>query len=556
MSNELHVLFSGSMPSRHAIQTCLRELELPVRLGARSGELASHVGFLPVALARLESGVEWDAVAGSGAIKGYEKACGDLDIACRIDLRWGGDVGEAAVAAALASALAHCRQAIVWDDATDTALSSVEILEQARACLSEFQRQQAAATTGTSPPALRRLLAPLLSSRRDLGQQGRYLTAAPFRHLLRGAFLDRTSSPDTLQLYRFLSPLWAAHRSLGHEGSLHDGTFRTRYPECTDILFDTLRTEVFSRLGPIRSLTHYAERVCCQPSSDGTIAFLLAGERERAIAHVDRWARGEPLRMHQDWLDRQRSLLDRDTALLCRDFHDREAAAVAKMKFARCWNPSPFPVEVSPARRSKLCDEPEFAIEPWPRPPSDLLSSPPGKIGETIFGQRWLFREGQPLLLSRVERQQALALYVEGEQTIAVTRLSGESYVVLRTDAYRIRSETGEFLEPPVLSASGHCLVYGPGRCIEFTFRGIRPAISMLVVAKPNRCGRRWHCNFLADTGEVIIFDDCVGPRGVRHPLQPQAAALLAVQDFGPDAGPVLADHVMRLLIAAGYREV
>ena len=130
MAVELHVLFSGKLPSKAALTRAMKELGFPVSIPAGGGALEKHSGFLPMKLRGQRSGVEF-AVRNDRA--DIEEIAGE-DFGARFErcasFRWGGDEGEMLCALCTAAALAKLVDGVVLDE--EGSLSVEQAIEQAR----------------------------------------------------------------------------------------------------------------------------------------------------------------------------------------------------------------------------------------------------------------------------------------------------------------------------------------------------------------------------------------------------------------------------------------
>jgi hypothetical protein len=78
-----------------------------------------------------------------------------------------------------------------------------------------YDWQGPTATYGSNP-----FFKPLLELRSDLVLVGRMLLVRPVRHLLRGAYFDRTSDKYRLRVYQFVHPLCCYQSPYAYGGEL------------------------------------------------------------------------------------------------------------------------------------------------------------------------------------------------------------------------------------------------------------------------------------------------------------------------------------------------
>lgn len=88
----------------------------------------------------------------------------------------------------VAASFAAITSGLVFDETEDKVLSLDEAIEIAKLHCRAIEKD----TPGTRPADIKRYLKPLLDERDDLALIGRALLIRPVRHILRGAFLDRT----------------------------------------------------------------------------------------------------------------------------------------------------------------------------------------------------------------------------------------------------------------------------------------------------------------------------------------------------------------------------
>lgn len=132
MSMELHMSFSGAMPSARALDAALSRLGLPYRLADPAVTLETWSGYLPFLGDGGPVGVELDIFDGADAVRdavGPEAPPGADRVA---SFRWGGDLDEMAVAFAAAAALASLVNGVVFEP-EGTQLSVEDAVRSSRA---------------------------------------------------------------------------------------------------------------------------------------------------------------------------------------------------------------------------------------------------------------------------------------------------------------------------------------------------------------------------------------------------------------------------------------
>jgi hypothetical protein len=205
MSTETHVFFRGKLPSKAAVSRAMKELGLPFSITPATGSLEAQAGFMPMKLRGEETGVEFSVYGDHAAVEEFADAGVDTSFERRASLRWGGDFQEAVAGMSVAAALAKLVDGVVFDEAEDRLLSVDDAIAVARQNLQTLLKPEDRKRPGTRPADLKRYLKPLLKQRNDLALVGRLLIIRPVRHLLRGAFFDRTGDKYRFETYSKLS---------------------------------------------------------------------------------------------------------------------------------------------------------------------------------------------------------------------------------------------------------------------------------------------------------------------------------------------------------------
>lgn len=352
MAMEIHVFFHGKLPTKAALGRTMKELGFPLSVKPATGSLEGHSGYMPMRLNREETGVEFAIFERRSVIDeaGFEDVDPSLD---RIgSFRWGGDEDEMLAAMCGAAALAKLTNGIVFDEAGDQMLSTDQAVTMAKQHLDAVAQKQTKRPGGTRPADIKRYLKPLLELRPDLVLIDRMLIIRPVRHLLRGAFFDRTSDRDTFRIYRFFKPLYGNPRGTGYGDFIHGWAWNTTGCYFRPFLFDCLAEEMFKSVGKMTTLAALAEELRAEElrTSKGFItqcvtALVLSGQKESAAEYLDEWER----RVNA-W-DKERALLGRDIGDICAEFHAKEAETAKALKLGDMWEPAPFDVELPDSER-------------------------------------------------------------------------------------------------------------------------------------------------------------------------------------------------------------
>ena len=176
---------------------------------------------------------------------------------------------------------------MILDEAEGRVVSIDEAIATATALLEA--RPPDTPRLGTRPADLKRYLKSLLKMRPDLVLVGRMLIIRPVRHILRGAFLDRSGDKYSMTLWRYLKPLYDGPEGLGYGNRIHQSLWYVYEPYFQPLLLDVLREDVFSDLGQLTSMADLARYPSERYESHGPpiVELVLAGEREHATALVD-----------------------------------------------------------------------------------------------------------------------------------------------------------------------------------------------------------------------------------------------------------------------------
>jgi hypothetical protein len=370
MAMELHVFFSGELPSKAALARAMKELGFPLALTSTAGSLEQQKGFMPMRLKREKTGVEFDVFNGRDNI---EEIANGRDIDASFNrtgsLRWGGSESEMLCALCAAAALAQLTNGVVLGEDDESPLSPDEAIGVARQHLEATKPKDK--EPGTRPSDIKRYLKPLLKQRADLVLMGRLLVIRPVRHLLRGALFDRTSDKYTFRIWWYVQALYDPYSSIGYGDYISTRTCAVWQPRFEPLLMDALANDVFARAGQITTLGDFADALANSTRLvDFTYArvkaLVLAGERDLAVDCVRERPKRDPDNDYwRSWAEEQRKFLARDIKDVCVECHAQEAETVKAMKLEALWEPSPFPVELPAHERAEKSAEPDFPMTPW-----------------------------------------------------------------------------------------------------------------------------------------------------------------------------------------------
>jgi len=434
MSMETHVFFRGPLPRKSALRRVMRELGFPFTLVPDTGPLEGQSGFMPMRLRGEDTGVEFDVFEGREAIDEFSVDGIDPAFDRCANFRWGGDETEMLAGLCAAAALAKLVDGVVFDEAEDRLLTVDEAVAVAQKNLAALRRPEEPKHPGTRPADIKRYLKPLLKLRPDLVLCGRHLLVRPVRHVMRGAFFDRTIDKYEFRLFRFINPLFGDADG-GFGGSVYDMAWKVWQPYFLPLLLDTLAEDIFEHVGPVTSLSGLADWMSTHKHHHTALirTLILTGDRDRAIALVDDVEREEAASPHGNsaWIENQRALLARNVESICEEAHRDEAASAKVLKLGNAWEPSPFPVELPVAKRRSV-DEPAFATAPWPAKTAGLVIEPPSEHGEVRFAEKWLTRDGHNVLLAPLTREQAGRKHANREEYILFVRLAADQTLFLQ----------------------------------------------------------------------------------------------------------------------------
>jgi hypothetical protein len=429
MAIEMHVFFRGKLPTKAALAKTMRELGFPFSIKPPTGSLERQSGFMPMTLRGEETGIEFDVFDGRAAVEELAPKGLDVGFNRSANFRWGGDEQEMLAGVCAAAALAKLTEGVVFDEMEGRLLSVEEAIEAAGQ-LRRHLKPDDVKRPGTRPADIKRYLKPLLQQRSDLLLSGRLLIIRPVRHVLRGAFLDRTTDKYEFRVWSYIKPLYTDPRGLGFGSYFHPS--RVWEPHFEPELLDALAHDVFDYVGRLTSLTDVADHLGAtdEHHTDRVMALALAGEPERAAAYMDEME-GRRRPYWEQWAREQRGFLARDVASLCEEYRARETETVKALKLGDAWTPSPFPAELRPDQRSAPPGEAAFVTTPWVKTPDWLIGAAPDRAGEVRFARKLITRGGRHLLQIPLTEGEAKPLH-RREDYVLATRLNDGSFVVLQ----------------------------------------------------------------------------------------------------------------------------
>jgi hypothetical protein len=426
MSIEMYVFFRGKLPSKTALTRAMKELGFPFTIKPATGSLDQQHGYMPMLLRRDETGVGFDVYDDPSEIAEFADEGVDPSLDRMASFRWAGDRQEMVAGMCCAAALAKLVNGVVFD-AEECKLRSVnEAIAFAKSHLDAITQPEEARRPGTRPADIKRYLKPLLKLRPDLALVGRHLLIRPVRHLLRGAFLDRTGDKYEFRIYRFISPLYEPPGYVRQGDEIHRGKWKVYEPYFEPLLLDSLAEDVLEDLGRIRAM----------PETEGIdryTALVLWGQIDQATEFIN-----EVEQTRSDsascpsWVEKQRWVLANGIPALCEEHHKKELETAKAMKLGDIWEPSPFPVELSGPDRESKVNEPLFVTKPWVSLPPNLWQEMPESPGEVRFAMFILDRGGRKILWMPLTAEEAGARHQGHQNYVLAARLTNGALVCLR----------------------------------------------------------------------------------------------------------------------------
>jgi hypothetical protein len=225
------------------------------------------------------------------------------------------------------------------------------------------------------------------------------------------------------------------------------------------------------------------------------------------------------------------------------------------------WEPSPFPVELPTAERSKAA-EPPFSTARWPVRPRWLWQELPQVPGEVRYAKKWLRRDDDPLLLVALTAQQAEERHREHENYVLAVRLVDGSLLIIdymsgrdRNGPLRAHSDTPRYWSLNIVlcgasrwshtSASSH---FGDPGQVEIT---------SMTVHQARTSDPLWSCH-LDRARTTKRVHDHRGPTTIQSEIPLTADERSLCNFHMPAFGRhmVFLERLHALLRAAGYGDV
>jgi hypothetical protein len=518
MAMEIHVLFRGKLPSKAALQSALRELGFPFSIKPATGSLERQDGFMPMLLAREETGAEFDVFEGRAAVE----EIGGKDVDARFDrvanFRWGGDMRECASAVCGAAALAKLVDGVVLEEEEGKLLSVDEAIEIARQVFSKVPKRSTP-TARPRRPDLTCVLKPLLDKRSDLVLLEDRLAITPVRHLLRGATIRWSPKSASWNVYRFVQPLF-------QETGIFSGeivfTVWGGDPDAQAMLLDGLAGDVFPAVGRIASLDDLLDAMRAEQFGPKflRVTMLLTGGNEQAREYVTKCEQENQLPGQSGgtllWLAGER---EKGFA----EYHEREAEAARRFKIESIWKPSPFPAEETENGRGTSASDPSFALTPWPEYSTSWRHDPPTEPGATCFADSWLTRGSRPFLKTPLPRDEAERRHRNYDPYFLAARLPEGPLMIFSifVAGGAVRRSDGSIDEgqPMPLKTYGITVYGSRGRVLgsqfheEFDQRGILRMQNINIRQHDGSGGYIWYSHINVAEGYKIIHDY----RGNQH---------------------------------------
>ena len=434
MAEETHVLFRGKLPGKAALSRAMKELGFPFAIAPATGPLEGHGGYLPMKLRCEETGVEFDIFEGRDAVEELAGKGADARFERSANFRWGGDENEMLAGLCGAAALAKLVDGVVVGAMDGKLLSVEQATELARQTLQSVTPppdNRRHKLPGTRPADIRRYLKSLLNERDDLVLVGRHLFIRPIRHLMRGAFFHRTSDKFGFGVFRMVKPLYQPPDWIDYESGGVGGDWRVWQPHFQPLLIKQLAEDAFARVGKITTLDDFAEHLSKNKSRsyahseqlERITALQLAGRADRAAAYVEQLERNLKADGDRDYIRAYWKRVSNVSAL-CERLRAKEAETAKAMKLKHIWEPSPFPVELPAAERTRVA-EPEFPALPWVAvalsPP--LMLPPPEHPGEVRFAKSLTEDDGKLMLIAPLTLTEAEERHREYEEYLLAARL-------------------------------------------------------------------------------------------------------------------------------------
>ena len=363
---EMHVLFRGKLPSKTALTRTMKELGFPFSITPPAGSLQQRTGYMPMQFRRDESGVEFDVFEGRTDVEdvaGEHASSIDASFDRSANFRWGGNETEMLAGMCAAAALAKLVNGVVIDKSEGLLLSVNSAIDLARKQVDAIAKPQDE-RPGTRPADIKRYLKPLLKLRSDLVLVDRLLVVRPIRHLVRSAYLGRTSDKYSFRIWCHIKPLHEGPDGVGHGDYFGVANCSVWQSHFVPLLMDALSEDIFRQVGSMTTLADLAQfNKETGFREDRVTTLVLAGKLKPAADYVERIQRNDAIEdyakasVKTHW-DR----VSQDVKSLCNECHAKEAETVKALKLEHIWEPSPFRsscrLQNGPAAQPSRCFRP------------------------------------------------------------------------------------------------------------------------------------------------------------------------------------------------------
>jgi hypothetical protein len=563
MSMEVNVFFSGKLPSTASLTRCFKELGFPLTFPRGTGALEKHgSGYLPMRFRGEESGIEFYTHDSREELEEDFEIDIDPRFTRSANFRWSSDANECVVAFCFAGALATLVSGAVLDVDGETILTAEETIARARKDLKDTvppPKQRAA-----RPADIRHYLKPLLEQRGDLVLVGRMLLVRPVRHLLRGAFFDRTSDRYELRIWRYIVPLYKANPDrLGYGNDDHPPPYAVWQPHFVPLMMDTLAKQVFARFDTISSLSDFAAQQSGKRRSfeAGLTSLFLSGASEQADEYLARLSpEARSNKDVQSILLRVRERFLREPKQAVAEFHAKEAAAVKALKLEHVWDPAPFAMEVPADERAFKTNEPVFVSTPWPSRPAWLWQEIPREPGEVRYAKDLTYRDDNVQLLVALTPVEADERHRMRETYVLAARLPDGLLALVRYSTLYDRNSPDDrkkVRDEPDISISLYGQAHVAHTHIWSSERTTGACHITRFDVRDRATSREWRCLIDLEENTKTVWDDRSGERIYAESAPTEAereAAVCPIPMFGEYMEVV--ERFRAVLRVTGFGEV
>jgi hypothetical protein len=225
----------------------------------------------------------------------------------------------------------------------------------------------------TTPPAFRRLAAPLLARNPDLALVGRRIVLRPLRHVACGLLLGPGRTKTDLNLDSFVcllaNPVVSLHLTYGPWFPCPPELFQVDHPDGPDTLARVVEAELLPRLREIRTVEQFylhatrtdderVRGVLYNHLSSLGACYAALGLFEEALPILQGFIAGQagdedgrkPALRAAELLE---PLRNRDPQAVGAVLRGWEQVTVSRFKLVRLWEPAPFPFEEAEVPQSR-----------------------------------------------------------------------------------------------------------------------------------------------------------------------------------------------------------